>query len=386
MSVRWASSIAVVLMASIGCSSAIAQGVLVPGEKDTATVSSSSPSSTIAGQQPLAPMYGDPAPQPEKRRFPLQAFWDNGLFLESDDNQFHLHVGGVGQIDSVWLIGPQSVFALPGGGSNGVGNAQATFLRRAILQANGDLYGLFDYSIQYDFANASNDNNTLQPPSFGNLTSSPAPHNIWMQVRDVPYLGYVRVGSQNKPIGMTSNTSGAFLPFLERADNQDAFYAPFDNGFALGIAAQNWTESERVTWRYGIFQPATNVFGVALNKYSAGARITALPLYEEEGLRLIHVGLGSWEGELVQDQWRVRARPLLRNAPGFAVPVLVDTGEVPGSRQYTISPELALVLGPLTLQAEWTGQFLTQAIASNGQPQGTVFYHGGYVQMLYFLT
>src|SRR6266851_9048196 len=102
MSVRWASSIAVVLMASIGCSSAIAQGVLVPGEKDTATVSSSSPSSTIAGQQPLAPMYGDPAPQPEKRRFPLQAFWDNGLFLESDDKQFHLHVGGVGQIDSVW--------------------------------------------------------------------------------------------------------------------------------------------------------------------------------------------------------------------------------------------------------------------------------------------
>jgi phosphate-selective porin OprO/OprP len=64
----------------------------------------------------------------------------------------------------------------------------------------------------------------------------------------------------------------------------------------------------------------------------------------------------------------------------------VDTGEVPASRQYTIGPELAMVLGPWTLQAEWAGQFLTDAFASNGQPQGTVFYHGGYVQVLYFLT
>ncbi|HZY84048.1 MAG TPA: hypothetical protein VFE78_04415, partial [Gemmataceae bacterium] len=77
-------------------------------------------------------------PSPRKRRFPLQASWDNGLIFESEDEQFHLHVGGVGQIDTVWLIGPQSVFALAGGGANGVGNAQATQLRRAILQADGD--------------------------------------------------------------------------------------------------------------------------------------------------------------------------------------------------------------------------------------------------------
>jgi hypothetical protein len=99
-----------------------------------------------------------------------------------------------------------------------------------------------------------------------------------MQVRDVPYVGYVRFGNMDKPIGMTNNTSAAFLPFMERPDNQDAFYGPFDNGFVLGIMALNWTESERMTWRYGIFQPATNVFGVALNKYTVGARITTSPL------------------------------------------------------------------------------------------------------------
>src|SRR5262249_37876446 len=135
-----------------------------------------------------------------------------------------------------------------------------------------------------------------------------------------------------------------------------------------------------------IYQPATNVFGVALNKYTAGARVTALPLYQDEGERLVHVGVGYWGGEIVQNQLRDRARTLLRNAPGFAVPVLVDTGQVPGSKQYTIAPEFAMVLGSLTIQGEYAGQFLTHATPAGGPDQGTVFYHGGYVEALYFLT
>jgi phosphate-selective porin OprO and OprP len=326
------------------------------------------------------------ASQPEKRRFPLQAFWDNGFQVESDDKQFILNIGGRAQVDTVALIGPKSIFATPSGATSGVGNAEATLLRRIILQADGELYGQFDYFLQVDFANASNDNSGLQPASFGNLSNDPAPLNIWMQVRDVPCLGYVRVGNQNKTIGMTSNTSSANLPFMERPDNNDAFYGPFDGGYALGITADNWTESERLTWRYGIFQPSTNVFGVALNKYALGARVTGLPLYEDDGMRLIHLGLGYFSGELVESDLRDRARPLLRNAPGFAVPVLADTGEIPGSRQYTIGPEFAMVWGSLTLQAEWAGQFLTDAVAPGGQQQGTVFYHGGYAEALYFLT
>jgi phosphate-selective porin OprO/OprP len=308
------------------------------------------------------------------------------LVFESESKQFRLHVGGIGQIDTVFLIGPQSVFVAPGDGISGVGNAEATLLRRGILQADGTIFDQFDYIIAIDFANASNENSGLQPPSFENLTSSPAPLNIYMQVRDVPYLGSIRVGNQAKPIGMTNNTSAAFLPFMERPDNNDAFYGPFDNGYALGISALNWTESERMTWRYGIFQPATNSFGVALNKYTVGARITGLPWYEDEGRGLIHLGLGYWGGEIVMNELRVRARPLLRNAPGFADPVLVDTGELPGHQQFTIAPEFAMVLGPLTIQAEWAGEFVSNAVDSSGVGQGTVFYHGGYVEALYFLT
>src|SRR5262249_32933537 len=156
------------------------------------------------------------------------------------------------------------------------------------------------------FANASNDNSGLQPPSFGNLTSSPSPHNIWMQVRDIPYVGIIRVGNQDKPIGMTAIESGKNLPFMERPDNNDAFYGPFDNGFALGVTVRNWSESERLTWQSGVYRPATNVFGVTLNKGSYGGRVTVLPLYADDGEELIHLGFGTFFGELPEDKNRVR--------------------------------------------------------------------------------
>ena len=117
-----------------------------------------------------------PATADESRRFPILGSWTDGLQFESEDKQYHFHVGGIGQIDSVWYIGPASEFNNAGGSSSTVQNASATLLRRAILQADGDLFQQFDFVIQFDFANASNDNDTEQAPTFGNLTTSPAVH------------------------------------------------------------------------------------------------------------------------------------------------------------------------------------------------------------------
>src|SRR5471032_1264558 len=46
--------------------------------------------------QPLSP----PAQNPESRRVPLSVFWDDGLRFESNNDQFHLHLGGAIQVDS----------------------------------------------------------------------------------------------------------------------------------------------------------------------------------------------------------------------------------------------------------------------------------------------
>jgi phosphate-selective porin OprO/OprP len=315
----------------------------------------------------------------------LQATWQDGLWFHSPGGNFRLHVGGNAQWDSTWLIAPDSVFAVPGGGANGTENAPATLIRRARLRLEGDTYDQFDYTVEYEFANADNDNGGIQAPSNANVAGSIAPCNVWMQFRDVPLLGNVRLGHQVKPIGMTNNTYQGNLPFMERADNMDAFYGPFDKGFVTGLTSVNWSESQRVTWRYGVARPLANVFGEGIGHFLVCGRATALPWYDDDGRSLMHVGFGATYGDLVENELRVRARPLLRNGPGYAVPVLVDTGEVPGSHQCIVAPELAWVIGSLTIQAEWAAQFLTDAVV-NGAEQGTVFYHGGYVQALYFLT
>jgi phosphate-selective porin OprO/OprP len=403
MPIRRLSLLAALVLTGIGGQDAAAQNPQTPpslppsppAERAPGAVAPSGPTTTPAldllspapsGGRPTGFDLTPPAVTGEPRRFGLSSSWSDGLRFRSDDDAFHIHVGGNAQIDSTWFIAPHGAFALPNGSTSGIGGASATFLRRVRLRLEGDIYGQFDYVVEYDLANANNENDGLQPPSFGNITGAPSPANVWIQARDVPFLGSVRFGNIVKPIGMTNNTNQAMLPFMERADNMDAFYGPFDGGFALGLAARDHTESERVTWQYGIYRPSINVFGIGINKVEWGGRVTVLPVYEDDGRVLVHVGVGTLNGELVQNQLRVRARPELRNGPGYANPVLVDTGNVGGSRQYTIAPELAAVLGSWTFQAEWAGQWLTQATPAGGADQGTVLYHGGYAEVLYFLT
>jgi phosphate-selective porin OprO/OprP len=394
MSFRCNYLLAMIALVGIGFPGALAQSAQLPAAEPVQQipVPPTLPEIPLSATQdrflgPVLPTPSSLVRIPEQRQVPLETRWADGLLSKSSDNGFHIHVGGNAQVDSTWFSAPANAFQLPNNkGTSGVGGASATYLRRVRLRVEGEIYDQFDFIVEYDFANANNENDGLQPASFNNLAGQPIPTNIWMQVRDVPYVGNVRFGNLTKPIGMTNNTPQTMLPFMERPDNNDAFYAPFDSGFALGIVARNHTDNERVTWQYGVYRPATNAFGVALNKFEWGARVTGLPMYEDDGKYLIHLGMGTLNGEIVEDEGRARARPLLRNGPGFTNPILVDTGNFLADRQYTLAPEFAAVAGPWSLQAEWAGQFFTDVTPSGKPNQGTVLLHGGYIDVLYFLT
>ncbi|MFO0911354.1 MAG: porin [Pirellulales bacterium] len=344
-----------------------------------------------AGQGPqVEPLLPDAysshgSSRPSDGRMPLEPYWDHGLKLISPDENFTIHPGGNLQWDSVWLIGPEGVLA-SGSNAASTGNSAASLIRRARLRLDGSIYQRFDYTMEYDLANAVNDNSGLQNPTQDDLIGSPVPCNVWVQIREVPWFGQVRIGNQKTPLGMTNNTFQGFLPFMERADNQDGFYGPFNQGYSPGISATNWTESERMTWRYGVYRPLKNAFGIGLEEYMVAGRMTALPVDSDDGQRLVHFGLAATQGSLVNDEVRLRVRPLLRNGPGYAVPVLINTGVFPASSQYFVGPELAAVLGSWTLQAEWTGNFIQDVQLAGNSSQTTAFFQGGYVQMLYFLT
>jgi phosphate-selective porin OprO/OprP len=351
-----------------------------PPVSETVSVDLTFPSE-IETKETHVPLYGE-----GEGRVPLFSYWDHGLRFVSEGNQFNLHVGGNLQWDSVWLNGSDNVLGVPGSNATSTTNSGASLLRRGRVRFDGNIYEAFDYSLEFDLANAVNENKGQQNPTQDNVTGSPLPCNIWVQLRNVPFFNRVRIGNQVKPIGMTNNTYQGFLPFMERADNMDGFYGPFDEGFDPGISSINSSESELITWRYGVFRPLKNAFGIGINNYTVSGRVTALPIFEDDGVRLLHIGFSSSQGSLVNNEFRIRARPALRNGPGYAIPVIADTSTLPGRSQFLIGPELAAVLGPWTFQAEWTGQFFTDAVAANGQAQGTAFFHGGYAQILYFLT
>ena len=72
---------------------------------------------------------------------------------------------------------------------------------------------------------------------------------------------------------------------------------------------------------------------------------------------------------------------------------IANTGNLTGTSQDLVNIETAAVFGPLTLQAEYTANWITNAAQApplNGVPAagsvGTFFGQGAYVQALFFLT
>src|SRR5262249_9124629 len=160
-------------------------------------------------------------------------------------------------------------------------------------------------------------------------------------------------------------SSSKAMTFLERSAYTDAFY----ENFATGIWAGNSVLDQRATWAaMAYFQDNNPInsntnsaafFGDGIAGYSG--RITAIPLYENEGRCLLHLGVsGTWRNNARPGQdladprlARFRARPQLRDAIGdYGNGVLpgnstrmVDTGTFPSSSTGVIGLELFYVNG-----------------------------------------
>jgi len=316
--------------------------------------------------------------------------WNNQLEFSSKDKNFKIHVGGRTQIDAVFYQDSPAGFA----GTGGVGDQDAVDFRRARLRVDGTMYKYYDFACEYDFANTVNDNVGLQPPSdtTGNVIDVPAPTDLWFRTRELPIIGNLQIGNMKAPIGLEHVASSRYLDFMERAYNQDLFWGAFNNGFQPGIMAYDNYADENGYWGIGVFKHTTNAFAFNTGdgEYDLTGRITYLPWYEDKGRYMLHVGLGGSHRDTNDNRTRFRARGSLRNGPGAVNPVFADTGTFFAESQSLISPEIALVWGPLLLQAEYTGCWVPDAFGNTapniGVNQGTVYFQGWYAEALYFLT
>jgi len=348
----------------------------------------------------------------------LASKWVSGYQAESKQKDFKVKVGGRVQMDAVAF----SAGAGPNRPSNEGGLdpelADTVAFRRGRFRVEGRMYEFYDWAVEYDFVNQLNVNNETYPTErdSGPLT---AITDLWIQLREIPILGTVRVGNQKDPYGYEHLTSSRWLNFMERSFSQDAFEGPFNNGFLPGIQVLNSTEDGDVAWQVGEFKNTTNPFG--FSNSSGGSmtvgRLVYLPYYEDEGRKLMHLAIsgrtmeprrqytafdpstGLPTGEPI-NAVRFRSRGSLRNGPpGPLNSIYADSGLLQGTWQNMIGLEFVGNNGPWSFQSEYFGSWLYNAtttaagpLATNGfQPPpgtkvGTVYFQSGYAEVLYFLT
>jgi len=113
------------------------------------------------------------------------------------------------------------------------------------------------------------------------------------------------------------------------------------------------------------------------NGWNLTGRLTYLPWYEQEGRRLLHLGLSythQFRGEGVATERRARPETFLTDDR------LVDTGQFLNDCADQINPEFAVVTGPLSFQAEYFHLF------NKAEALGDPDFCGFYLYGSYFLT
>ncbi|HQR06144.1 MAG TPA: porin [Gemmatales bacterium] len=313
--------------------------------------------------------------------------WDPsiaGFRIETPNKDFSMHVGGRFQYDSVWftespLVHPQTQ----------IGELyDGTFFRRVRMNLDGKFQEVFEYNFEYAFENTQQLITGLD--------------EMWVGITQVPYLGSIRVGHMKVPQGLEGDmvSSSKAMTFMERASYTDAFY----NNFAPGIWTGNSVLDQHLTWAamYYRTERGSNGADFGDGEYAATGRITMLPIYENEGRCLLHLGASStWRAaELGGNELSgnrtitLQARPELRDAQGdfgnnpSTLPGdtarMVSTGALTCTNAYVNGAEVLAIMGPLSFQAEWALTTLTDV--EKGTTRQNRTFNGGYAQVSYFLT
>jgi phosphate-selective porin OprO/OprP len=212
-------------------------------------------------------------------------------------------------------------------------------------------------------------------PEVGLDDSLVAIKDVFLGVKEVPLLGYVRLGNQKEPFGLENITSTRYVQFLELG-----LPKALSSSFGTGAVAMNHSQDEALTWSFGVFfnDLSENIKErVGDSQGINGAvRATWSPWYEGEGRYLLHLGGGYEVADDRDNAVQFATRPEVHENAYF-----VDTGLIPVEWFQRANVEAAVVLGPLSLQAElfWLG---TRGIA----PTPDMDFYGAYAFVSYFLT
>ena len=129
-------------------------------------------------------------------------------------------------------------------------------------------------------------------------------------------------------------------------------------------------------WAVGFFRATDEFFnGEISDGLHLTGRVTALPWYEEDGRKLLHVGVAWSHRDPGGDDIGFDARPGSHLAPKLA-----DSDDIKADSVDLLGLEAALVYGPFSLQGEYIHAFVNRQIG------GELQFNSFYIQASYFLT
>lgn len=259
--------------------------------------------------------------------------------------------------DAIWTSQSEENEATFGDLGNAVG------LRRGWIGIEGDLAVGGRYVAEIDLAS-------------GDVTL----RDVFVGLGDPEESGERLAGHYLEPFSLELDTSSNTFAFMERSPVN---VLDPERNWGVGLLRANTDDGRTIA--LGVFRD-----GIDANDFESGdgsnvgltGKLTLAPINEDDGRRLLHLGLALSEripenGVIVISQ---RPQSSLIDLGDGARSPFVPRIRVPADFQQLLNLQLALARGPFWTQAEWYGSWIDQ------QAGGCVFFHGYHADCGYFLT
>jgi len=228
-----------------------------------------------------------------------------------------------------------------------VGNQQDEFEVRSLrLMARGyfELFRKWNYVVSYEYKGF--DQTSVDD---WNLTDARVSTEIG------PHAGTLTLGKMKQPYVYEMVGDAANLPQNER------LLSPFFRSRNVGAQLANAVFDQRATWAIGWY----NDWWTTGHSYSESGndfagRVTALPIWSDDGATYLHLGVAVRYYGAVDDQLRYRGKPASNVASDF-----VDTGKVPGDHAWHTGLEALWNVGAYSLLAEYVRADLSTRDGTN---------------------
>ena len=313
----------------------------------------------------------------------FHGYWKDHLYLETGDKNIILGIGARMNMDAASINGNHNL------NESVAKQMDGTDVRRFRLHLYGTFYNDIFFKLQPDFSVQSSTEQKTNSVAAG-FTSTPnqgvtvgLKDAYIADLHDVPDAT-VRIGHYQEPFNLEELDNDQDYTFMERG-LPDAF-AP---SYQIGIMAYHPILDQRMTWWAGFFRATDNPetlqdngtvsgssFGYSQfdGGYDATARVTGLPIYEDNGNELIHLGFSA----AIRDPKTpvvFAAKPEMYLASNF-----VNTGVLNASQVMLQNGEFRGIYGPYAILSEVT------AVEVNRLGAGDCTFNSGYVDASYMIT